>query len=137
MVQKEGIDEYGWKIKTKKEYVKVSKQIKDMGKPALIGTDVKLTQEEFKELKSLAPKGVDIQDKNSELKKELKVVKTKYNSLVGVYNKLKSTYDKLLEDYNKLKEKAQSFLEDIKYAPEKVRNFITNILGFQKQEQLN
>ena len=118
-----------------KEYVKVSKQLKDMGKPTIIGNDIKLTQDEFKELKALAQKGVDMQDENRELKKELKEVKTNYNSLVGVYNKLKSTYDKLLEDYDKLKEKVQPFLDAIKYAPEKVWAFITNILGLQKQEQ--
>jgi len=135
MSQKEVLDEYERKIKTKKEYVKVSKQLKDMGKTALIGTDVKLTQEEFKDLKALAKKGVDMQDENRELKKELKEVKTKYNSLVGVYNKLKSTYDKLLEDYKKLKEKVQPFLDAVKYAPEKVWGFIRSILGLQKQEQ--
>ena len=135
MAQQEVIDEYEKKIKTKKEYVKVSKQLKNMGKPALIGTDVKLTQEEFKDLKALAKKGVDMQDENRELKKELKEVKTKYNSLVGVYNKLKSTYDTLLADYNKLKEKAQPFFDAIKYAPEKVWEFITNILSLQRQEQ--
>ena len=90
---------------------------------------------EFKELKSLAKKGVDMQDENRELKKEIKEVKLKYNSLVGVYNKLKDTYDRLLEDFSKLTVRTEKFIEALKYAPERVRDFITNILGLQKKEQ--
>ncbi|MCL2798622.1 MAG: hypothetical protein FWD58_11360 [Firmicutes bacterium] len=142
MSQKEVLEEYEKKIKVKKDYVKVSKQLKEMGKPVLIGTDVKLTQEEFKDLKALAKNGISLQDENRKLKKEIIEVKKNFNAhaeahngLVAMYHDLQSRFDDLTDKYNRLKEKAQPFFDAVKYAPEKVWDFITNILGLQRQEQ--
>ena len=135
MAQKEVLEEYEKKVKTKKDVIKLGKQLKDIGKPTLLGNEIKLTQEEFKNLKGLAKKGIDMQDENRELKKELNDVKVKYNSLHKMYFDLKAKFDRLLEDFSKLTVRTEKFFEALKYAPEKVREFINGILGDKKQEQ--
>ena len=135
MAEKEVLEEYEKKVKTKKEVIKLGKELKDIGKPAILTNEIKLTQEEFKDLKKLAKNGITMQDEVRDLKKELKEVKNKYNSLVDVYNTLKATYERLLEDFSKLTVRTEKFIEALKYAPERVKEFISGILGDKKQEQ--
>ena len=135
MAQKEVLDEYEKKIGTKKRIVKLNTKLKDMGKPTLLTNEIKLTPEEFKDLKALARTGLEMQDENRDLKKELNEVKTKYNSLVKLYNSLKDKYDKLLEDYDKLKARVQPYFDAVRYAPERVKGFIRGILDERNQEQ--
>ena len=135
MSQKEVLAEYERKIKTKKEYIKVSKDLKNMGKPTLLGNEIKLTQEEFKELKALAKKGVDMQDENRALKKELKKVKDERNFWRKQYDDLKDRFEDWMGKFRKYEAIAKPYLDAAKYAPEKVKEFIRGILNLQKQEQ--
>ena len=142
MSQKEVLAEYERKIKTKKEYIKVSKDLKNMGKPTLLGNEIKLTQEEFKDLKQLARNGITMQDENKALKKELNEVKKNFNDhaiahnkLVAMYNDLQDRFDKLWSDFKLIRDRAQPFFDAVKYAPERVRGFISNILDERRQER--
>ena len=142
MSQKEVLDEYDRKIKVKKDVIKLGKDLKDIGKPTLLGNEVKLSNEDFKKLKQLAKKGINMQDENEELKKELVEVKknfnahaTAHNKLVGIYNDLQSEFDNLQKEFKQFKGKIKSYLDAVKYAPEKVNTFISNILEQRKQER--
>jgi len=142
MSQKEVLDEYERKIKTKKDVIKLGKDLKDIGKPTLLGNEVKLSNEDFKKLKRLAKKGIDMQDENEDLKKELVEVKknfnahaTAHNKLVGMYNDLQSQFDDLQKEFKQFKEKMKPYLDTVKYAPEKVKAVIREVLGLVKREK--
>ena len=142
MSQKEVLDEYDRKIKVKKDVIKLGKDLKDIGKPTLLGNEVKLSNEDFKKLKQLAKKGIDMQDENADLKKELVEVKKNFNAhavahnkLVGMYNDLQSQFDNLQKEFKQFKGKMKPYLDAVKYAPEKIKSFISDILEHRKQER--
>ena len=135
MGQKEVLAEYERKIKIKKDVIELGKDLKDIGKPTLLGNEVKLSNEDFKKLKQLAKKGIDMQDENEDLHRELAKSKNNYAQLKHAYNGLQTRYNKLWEDFSKLRDRTKPYLDALKRAPEKVKAVIQEVLDLIKQEK--
>ena len=140
--KKETLANYDQRLNTKKEVALTAKELKNIGKPTLLGNEVKVSNEDFNKLKQLAKKGIDMQDENADLKKELKEVKIKFNehatahnTLVATYKDLQSRFDNLQKEFKQFKDRVKPYLDAVKHAPERVKEFISGILEERKQER--
>jgi len=92
-------------------------EIDNMGRKTLLGK-VELSQQEAKDLKQLAKKGVAADSTIGDLKRELKSARRD----AQIWKRR----------YEELKEQMKDFLAALKRAPERVKKFLTDVLQNEK-----
>ncbi len=107
------------KIEVQKDVATTFSEIDNMGRKTLMGK-VELSQQEAKDLKQLAKKGIAADSTIGDLKRDLKSAWRD----AQIWKRR----------YEELKEQTKDFLVALKRAPERVREFISKVLHSERIE---
>ena len=106
------------KTKTQKAIAATFADIEGMGKKTLLGK-IEMSQQEARDLKDLAKKGVTADARVSDMKRKLQSAKR--------------DAERWRNSYNSLLEQTRDFLAAVKRAPELVRRFIDQVLSLEQE----
>ena len=106
------------KTKTQKAIAATFADIEGMGKKTLLGK-IEMSQQEARDLKDLAKKGVTADARVSDMKRKLQSAKR--------------DAERWRDSYNSLLEQTRDFLAAVKRAPELVRRFIDQVLSMEQE----
>ena len=120
-------------IAAKQQILTQRETLENLGKKALLTGEIKLTKEEFADVKSLAETGLTLKLENKELKEKVHKLEGERNYWQNAYTNLKEKFDDVLWELRDLKDRTKPFFQAIKKAPDKVKELLKSVLENEKE----